>query len=122
MTNKHTRPSVARTDVIAKTDPTDVGVPMRPAPAGWTHQGPEDALDPGPKRGNYADRLGETRHTQTEAVLPADAPYETAPTIRAVAQNPHAGNLVLDDPGGPLDAADPNYETLRAQRARGRTA
>jgi len=114
---KHTK-----TDVIAKTDPTDVGVPMRPAPAGWTHQGPEDALDPGPKRGNYTGRLGETRHTQTEAFLPADAPYATAPTIRAVAQNPHAANLVLDDPGGPLDAADPNYARLVEQRARGRAA
>jgi len=107
-------------DVIVKTDPTDVGVPMRPAPAGWKHQGPEDALDPGPKRGKYTDRLGEARHTQTEAVLPAAAPYGTAPTIRAVAQNPHAAHLVLADPGGPLDAADPNYETLREQRARGR--
>ena len=107
-------------DVITKTDATDVGVPMRPAPAGWKHQGPEDALDAGPKRGDYAGRLGGTRHSQTEAVLPEDAPYGTAPTIRAVDQTAHAGNLVLADPGGPLDAADPHYAALVAQRARGR--
>ncbi len=50
-------------------------------------------------------------------VLPEDAPCGIAPTIRAVAQNPHAVHLVLADPGGPLDAADPDDETLRAQRA-----
>ena len=104
---------------IVKTDPLDVGVPMKPAPAGWTHQGPEDALDPGPKRGDYSGRLGETIHVTSEAVYhgPA-AQYDLAPEVRAVEQNQHAGNVVVDDPGGPLDEADPNYERLKAQRER----
>ncbi len=105
---------------IVKEDATDLGVPMRPAPEGWTHQGPEDALDPGPKRGDYAGRLGDTRHVQTEAVVPPGAPWGTPPEVRAVEQNVHAENVVLDDPGGPLDAASPDYERLVAQRARGK--
>lgn len=106
---------------IIKTDPTDVGVPMRPAPAGWERRsGPEDALDPGPKRGDYTDRLSNGPSVQIEAVLPDDAPYGAEPTIRPVDQRARAANPVVNDPGGPLDAADPNYETLRAQRARGR--
>ncbi len=118
MVNKHTAP-----EFIVKTDPHDVGVPMRPAPPGWRHQGPEDALDPGPKRGNYAGRIAGGPSVSFEAFLPPDAPYGTAPTIRAVDQRAAAANLVLDDPGGPLDAADPNYARLVQQRAtRGRTA
>lgn len=111
-----------RTDAagnIIKTDPTDVGVPMRLAPAGWRHQGLEDALDPGPKRGNYTDRLASGPSVQIEAVLPDDAPYGAEPTIVARDQRQHAANVVLADPGGPLDATDPNYEALRKQRGRG---
>ncbi len=105
---------------IVKDDPTDLGVPMRPAPEGWVQQGPEDALDPGPKRGDYTGRLGDARHVQTEAVVPPGAPWGTPPEVRAVEQNVHAENVVLDDPGGPLDAASPDYERLVAQRARGK--
>ena len=104
---------------IVKEDPTDVGVPMRAAPEGWTHQGPEDALDPAPKRGDYTGRLGYTRHVTTEAIYGGAAPqYDLAPEVRAVEQNQHAANTVVDDPGGPLDEADPNYARLKAQRER----
>lgn len=116
MVNKHTR----RPEFIAKGDPHDVGVPMRPAPPGWTHQGVEDALDPGPKRGDYTGRIAGGPSVQLEAFLPPDAPYGTVPTIRAVDQRARAANLVVDDPGGPLDVADPHYETLKAQREKGR--
>ena len=104
---------------IVKDDPTDLGVPMRPAPEGWVQQGPEDALDPGPKRGDYSGRLGDTIHVQTEAVYRGPVPeYGEDPRIVARGQNAHAANTVIDDPGGPLDEASPDYEKLRAQRER----
>ncbi len=86
-------------------DATDVGVPMQPAPEGYQHQGPEDAMDPlaTDRRGNYADRLGPGQHFTTEAVY-SGTPYDNAPVTRVL------------DQGGPLDAADPDYERLRAQR------
>ncbi len=93
-------------------DATDVGVPMRPAPAGTTRQGPEDALDPNPTRGDYRDRLGPTHHTTTEARY--SSRYDPQPQIVRVDQNEHAANIV--DTGGPLDAADPDYEAKKATR------
>ncbi len=103
-------------------DASDLGVPMRPAPKGWEHkQGPEDALDPGPKRGDYSGRLGGTRHHTGEAIYHGPVPqYDTAPEIRAVEQNANVENLVVDDPGGPLDEASPDYAKLKAQRERAR--
>ncbi len=101
---------------IVKDDPTDLGVSMRPAPEGWTHQGPEDALDPNPTRGDYRARLGGTQHVTTEAHRTGR--YDLAPTIRRVDQNAHAENIV--DVGGPLDAADPDYDRkLAARRGEG---
>ncbi len=97
---------------IIKEDVLDVGVPMKPAPAGTTHQGPEDALDPGATRGDYRDRLGGTIHTTSQAT-PKDR-LDLNPTITMVQQNEHAANIV--DTGGPLDAADPDYEAKRAAR------
>lgn len=90
-------------------DASDVGVPIRPAvdPAKET-VGPEDALGPEPTRGDYSGRLGDTRHVQMEARFKGR--YDTEPEIVPVEQN------VVPDPGGPLDAADPNYERLLAQR------
>ncbi len=87
-------------------DATDVGVPMQPAPEGYRHQGPEDALDPlSNPRGDYRDRLGSTQHRQVVAVSHGPVPrYDNAPVIRVL------------DQGGALDAADPDYERLKAQR------
>jgi hypothetical protein len=93
-------------------DATDLGVPMKPAedPKNET-VGPEDALDPTtPKRGDYSGRLGNTRHVQTEAHYKGR--YDTEPEISTAEQN------LVPDPGGPLDAADPNHERLLAQRQR----
>lgn len=97
---------------LIKDDVLDVGVPMRPAPDGWTHQGPEDALDPNPTRGDYRDRLGDTIHTTSEALRKNR--LDTNPPINLVHQNPHAENIV--DAGGPLDAADPDYAAKKAAR------
>ena len=105
-----------RTDAdgfIIKTLAHDVGVPMRPAPEGWRHQGPEDALDPRPTRGDYRGRLGTTEHTQIERTHGAGG----VPGLATVRQNANAANIVLPDPGGPLDSADPNYDRLMWQRA-----
>ncbi len=88
-------------------DATDVGVPMQPAPEGYQHQGPEDAMDPlaENRRGDYRGRLGDGQHFTTEAVYRGDVPrYDTTPATRVL------------DQGGPLDAADPDFERLRAQR------
>lgn len=49
--------------VSERPDPTDVGVPMLVGDA-KERVGPEDALGPGPKRGDYRDRLGEGISTQ----------------------------------------------------------
>ena len=97
---------------IVKTDPGDVGAPMKPAPEGWKHTGPEDALDPNPTRGDYRQRLGATQHTTMEAVTTGRYDYE--PTIAVVRQNDHADRIV--DGGGPLDAADPGYAAKLAAR------
>lgn len=39
-------------------DLTDMGAPMTPTKQDDEPQGPEDAFGPGPKRGDYTDRLG----------------------------------------------------------------
>jgi hypothetical protein len=90
-------------------EPGDLGVPMKPAadPAKET-TGPEDALGPEPTRGDYSGRLGNTRHVQVEAIY--ESRDDRAPRIVTAEQN------LVPDPGGPLDAADPNYERLLAQR------
>lgn len=39
---------------IVKTDPYDVGAPMRPAVPGVVYEHPESAHSPAPKRGDYS--------------------------------------------------------------------
>jgi hypothetical protein len=116
MKNRDTTPIKLNADgTIDRQDPLDLGVPMRPAPAGWTHQGPEDALDPNPTRGDYRDRLGGTHHTTSKAER--SGRYDLEPRISAVHQNEHANAIV--DTGGPLDAADPQYDAkLKARQSR----
>ncbi len=86
------RPRLDADGFVIRDDATDLGVPMRPAPPGTVRQGPEDALDPNPTRGDYRSRLGETRHVQIEATRRHRDDME--PIIRAVEQNPHAQNIV----------------------------
>jgi hypothetical protein len=65
-------------------DGTDAGVPMLAGnPA--ERQGPEDALGPGPKRGDYSTRLG-NQYNPHIAVKGADG------LTRLVPQNPNASN------------------------------
>jgi hypothetical protein len=100
---------------IIKPDSLDLGVPMRPAPEGWVHSGPEDALDPNPTRGDYRDRLGGTHHTTSKAERKGR--YDLEPRISAVSQNEYANSIV--DVAGPLDAADPQYDAkLKARQSR----
>lgn len=40
---------------IIRNDVHDLGVPMRPAPAGWVHRGPENAYDAN-TRGDYSQK------------------------------------------------------------------
>lgn len=52
-------------------DPADLGVPMLPG-SGDEPQGPEDALGPGPKRGDYSDRVGPSDYDPHEVVAGDD--------------------------------------------------
>lgn len=79
--------------VTTREDALDLGVPMV---AGDPNEpvGPEDALGPGPKRGDYRDRLGgsDYRPYQTEPVPPEEQ-EEGGPTVRLVDQRERAGNI-----------------------------
>lgn len=72
-------------------DATDVGVPML---AGSPDEpvGPEDALGPGPKRGDYRDRLGGAGYYPTETVAIPDAKPGEA-QARVEAQRPRANDI-----------------------------
>lgn len=67
--------------VTTRDDKTDLGVPMLPGD-GSEPVGPEDALGPGPKRGDYSQRLGDafyrphqvTRDDNGEVVVIDQAP------------------------------------------------
>lgn len=89
-----------------RSDATDVGVPMLPGD-GSESQGPEDALGDGPKRGDYADRVGEAGYqpTQTRRVEDAE-PGE--PHTEVVAQRPNASDQgeVPGEKGGVTTSAD----------------
>jgi hypothetical protein len=71
-------------------DALDQGVPMRPGSPDEP-VGPEDAADPGPKRGDYRGRMGdEQQHFATEPIPEAER-VPGGPTSRLVPQNPNAG-------------------------------
>lgn len=67
-------------------DATDLGVPMAPAPAGYTHQGPEDALDP-TSRGDYRGRIGDSQY-QPHTIERVERGYGEEPEIHVVKQEP----------------------------------
>lgn len=77
--------------VTTRMDATDVGVPMLAGSADEP-QGPEDALGPGPKRGDYTNRIGPSGYnpTQTERI-PDAKPGE--PHTRVVSQRPNAEDI-----------------------------
>lgn len=60
-------------------DGTDAGVPMLPGDPG-ERQGPEDALGPGPKRGDYSTRMGD-QYNPHIAVKGADGLTRLVPQL-----------------------------------------
>ena len=68
-----------------KDDGDDLGVDMLPGD-GSEPQGPEDALGPGPKRGDYRDRLGGSSSDPHEIVADDDG-------VQAVPQKPRAEEI-----------------------------
>lgn len=77
--------------VTTRDDVTDLGVPMLPGSPDEP-QGPEDALGPGPKRGDYTGRVGPENYQPHRVVAVPDAkPGE--PTVRVEAQRPLASNI-----------------------------
>lgn len=74
--------------VTTRDDVTDMGVPMMPGDPSEP-QGPEDALGPGPKRGDYSQRVGPSDYHPHRVVPNPDAkPGE--PTVRVEQQRPLA--------------------------------
>lgn len=77
-------------------DATDLGVPMLPGSPDEP-VGPEDALGPGPTRGDYRDRIGPSGYHPTQTVRIPDAkPGE--PHTRVVDQRQFAEEIG-DEPG-----------------------
>lgn len=72
-------------------DATDMGVPMLPGSPNEP-QGPEDALGPGPKRGDYTGRVGSANYQPHEVVL------NEAGQVEVVAQRPRTEDIA-DAPG-----------------------
>jgi hypothetical protein len=94
-------------------DGTDAGVPMLQGDRA-ERQGPEDALGPGPKRGDYSTRLG-NQYNPHIAVKGADG------LTRLVPQIPNAGNRGETrgiKGGADLPASNP-VERSMASAARG---
>jgi len=82
--------------VTTRDDVTDLGVPMLPGDPSEP-QGPEDALGPGPKRGDYRNRLGGSDY-QPHEVVPVPDAKEGEPRVRVVEQRPRAEDIG-DDKG-----------------------
>lgn len=70
--------------VTTRDDATDMGVPMLPGDPNEP-VGPEDALGPGPTRGDYSGRIGPENYQPHEVVPVTDA-KEGEPQVRVVAQ------------------------------------
>lgn len=80
----------SRGGVTTRDDLLDAGVPMLQGDP-RERQGPEDALGPGPKRGDYAARVGPSSyHPHTTEPIPEDERVEGGPTVRLVPQRPRA--------------------------------
>lgn len=77
--------------VTTRDDATDAGVPMLPGDPSEP-QGPEDALGPGPKRGDYTGRIGDSNyHPHRVEAVPDAKPGE--PTARLVPQRALAEDI-----------------------------
>ena len=77
-------------------DTMDAGVPMLPGDA-REPVGPEDAFGPGPKRGDYSDRVDTGPHMVTE-VIPDSERVKDGPIYRLVPADKTIGQIG-DAPG-----------------------
>jgi hypothetical protein len=86
--------------VTTRDDALDLGVPMLPGSPDEP-VGPEDALGPGPKRGDYTNRLGDANYQPHETVPVADADPDES-QAKVVAQRPRAEDIgdVKGEKGG----------------------
>lgn len=82
--------------VSTRDDATDLGVPMLPGSPDEP-VGPEDALGPGPKRGDYSERIGPPGYNPHEVVPVPDAGPGT-PQARVVSQRERTAE-VADERG-----------------------
>lgn len=71
-------------------DDADLGVPMLPGD-GSEPQGPEDALGPGKKRGDYSKRLGDANYQPHEVVRDGDTVKVVEQTARAAERGDEKG-------------------------------
>lgn len=94
----------------------ETGVPVLPT-TGAEPQGPEDALGPGPKRGDYRGRQPEGAVHMTGEVIPEDERVEGGPITRHVVQNHHTHNIgdVPGEKGGVTTKRDDVAEMTPAQ-------
>lgn len=84
MADKTKAPETTRDDAL------DLGVPMLAGDASEP-QGPEDALGPGSKRGDYSQRIGDS-HYQPHQVVPREDAKSGEPTVQVVAQRERASD------------------------------
>jgi hypothetical protein len=76
--------------VTTRDDATDMGVPMLPGSPDEPI-GPEDALGPGPKRGDYTGRVGPSDY-QPHQIVPVPDAKDGEPQVQVVAQRERAGD------------------------------
>lgn len=81
----------SRGGTTTRDDATDAGVPMLPGDPSEP-QGPEDALGPGPKRGDYTGRVGPSDYNPHHTVAVTD-PKPGGPTAVLEAQRPFAEDV-----------------------------
>jgi hypothetical protein len=77
--------------VTTRDDVTDLGAPMLAGDPSEP-QGPEDALGPGPKRGDYTDRLGGSDYNPHQ-VVPRPNAKPGEPQVEVVAQRQRAEDI-----------------------------
>ena len=74
--------------LTTRDDATDLGVPMLPGDPSEP-QGPEDALGPGLKRGDYKNRIGGSDY-QPHQIVPVENAKPGEATVKVVAQRERA--------------------------------
>ena len=89
----------SRGGISTRDDATDLGVPMLAGDPSEP-QGPEDALGPGPKRGDYRNRLGGSDYQPHVTVaIPEDEREKDSdgnivgPNVKVVSQREHADEI-----------------------------